>query len=124
MSSVNPPDDSVTSGRIALVTGGSRGLGRNIAACLARGGHDIVLTYRSQKEEGTAAVAEIESLGRRAVALQLDVAQVKSFATFRDTFAKRSTTIGNKINSMLSSITRESIVAIYFPRRRKKTLTA
>ncbi len=87
MSSEKPSITSPASQRIALVTGGSRGLGRNIATHLARGGYDIVLTYRSQKEEGEAAVAEIEKLGRRAIALQLDVAQVKTFAAFRDTFA-------------------------------------
>ena len=87
MSAQNPTDHSKPSQRIALVTGGSRGLGRNIASHLANSGYDIVLTYRSQKEEGAAAVAEIEKLGRRAVALQLDVAEVKSFSAFREKFA-------------------------------------
>jgi NAD(P)-dependent dehydrogenase (short-subunit alcohol dehydrogenase family) len=69
--------------RIALVTGSSRGLGRNIALKLARDGADIVVTYRKRQEEGESAVAEIEALGRKAVALQLDTAQTSSFDDFK-----------------------------------------
>lgn len=67
---------------IALVTGASRGLGRNAALKLAQNGVDILLTYRSQRAEAEAVVAEIEALGGRAVALQLDVAKSVSFADF------------------------------------------
>ncbi len=67
---------------IALITGSSRGLGRNAAIAVARKGHDVVVTYRSNKQEADAVVAEIEGLGRRAVALQLDVAQSASFPAF------------------------------------------
>ena len=68
--------------KIALVTGGSRGLGRNIALELARKGADIVLTYRERKSEGEAVAAEIGALGRRAVSLQLDVADTAGFPAF------------------------------------------
>jgi NAD(P)-dependent dehydrogenase (short-subunit alcohol dehydrogenase family) len=68
--------------KIALVTGGSRGLGRNIALALASRGADIVLTYRERKSDGEAVAAEIEALGRKAVLLQLDVADTKGFASF------------------------------------------
>lgn len=71
--------------RIALITGGSRGLGRNAALHLAREGVDIVLTYRSGAAEAQAVVKEIEALGRRAVALPLDVTQSKGFADFAAT---------------------------------------
>jgi NAD(P)-dependent dehydrogenase (short-subunit alcohol dehydrogenase family) len=67
---------------IALITGGSRGLGRRTAIALARQGTDVILTYRSNRAEADSAVAEIESLGRRAVALQLDVGVSSSFAAF------------------------------------------
>ena len=68
--------------KIAIVTGGSRGLGRNTALKLADKGVDVILTYRSQQTEAAAVVAEIEKRGRRAVALQLDVGQVGQFADF------------------------------------------
>ncbi len=71
--------------KIALVTGGSRGLGRNIALNLARGGADVVLTYRSKLQEGEAVVAEIKALDRRALLLPLDVADLNQFDTFRET---------------------------------------
>jgi NAD(P)-dependent dehydrogenase (short-subunit alcohol dehydrogenase family) len=67
---------------IALVTGGSRGLGRDMALKLAQQGTDIILTYRRQQAEAAAVVADIEALGRRAVALTLNVADVSTFASF------------------------------------------
>lgn len=68
--------------KIALVTGGSRGLGKNMVLHLAKQGKDVVLTYRSQQEEAEAVVREVEQLGQRAVALQLDVAEAGSFDAF------------------------------------------
>ena len=72
----------MSNSRIALVTGGSRGLGRNTVANLARAGVDSVLTYHSNRAEADAAVAEIQALGGKAVALQLDAGQVASFDAF------------------------------------------
>lgn len=74
-----------TTSPIALITGANRGLGRHAALALARQGTDIILTYRSHADEAQAVVAEIEALGRRAVALQLDVTDADRFATFADT---------------------------------------
>jgi NAD(P)-dependent dehydrogenase (short-subunit alcohol dehydrogenase family) len=71
-----------TNRKIAFVTGGSRGLGRNTALHLARKGVDVILTYRSQRAEAESAVAEIVALGGRAIALQLDVAESRSFSAF------------------------------------------
>ena len=68
--------------KIAIITGGSRGLGRNAAIHLARKGVDVILTYRSRKEEADAVVAEIAAADARAVALQLDVADVRTFGAF------------------------------------------
>ena len=67
---------------IALITGASRGLGKNTAQHLARQGSDLILTYRSGADEARQLVDEIEALGRRAVALPLDVAQSESFPAF------------------------------------------
>ncbi len=70
--------------RIALITGGSRGLGRNAALALAAKGNDVILTYRSRREEAEAVVAEIAALGRRGVALPLDVADSSTFPAFAE----------------------------------------
>ncbi|MFV5685142.1 SDR family NAD(P)-dependent oxidoreductase [Flavobacterium sp. GB2R13] len=68
--------------KIALVTGGSRGLGKDMALNLAKKGLDVVLTYNSKKEEAEAVVKEIEKLGQKAAAIQLDVAEVSGFDLF------------------------------------------
>ncbi|MGY3040300.1 NAD(P)-dependent dehydrogenase (short-subunit alcohol dehydrogenase family) [Rhodanobacter sp. TND4EL1] len=66
---------------IALITGGNRGLGRHAALALARQGTDIMLTYRRHADEAQQVVAEIEALGRQAVALPLDISS-DPFPTF------------------------------------------
>ncbi|MBX3014027.1 MAG: SDR family oxidoreductase [Caldilineaceae bacterium] len=68
--------------KIVIVTGGSRGLGKSMALRLAAKGHDVILTYHSKQSEADAVVAEIEGLGRKAVALQLDVSNAQAFAPF------------------------------------------
>jgi NAD(P)-dependent dehydrogenase (short-subunit alcohol dehydrogenase family) len=70
--------------KIAIVTGSSRGLGRNTALNIARKGHDVIITYHSKAQEATLVVSEIEALGGRAKALPLDVGDVSSFAGFAD----------------------------------------
>jgi len=74
-----------TVNKIALVTGGSRGLGRNMAIALAKKGIDVVLTYHSNKTEADKVVAEIESIGQKAFAFQLDAGNIKSFDEFLTT---------------------------------------
>lgn len=68
--------------KIALITGGSRGLGKNAALHIAKKGIDVIITYRSKKDEAEAVVAEIEKTGQKAAALQLDTGVIKSFAAF------------------------------------------
>lgn len=71
-----------TKNKIALITGGSRGLGKNMAIALAKKGIDVVITYNSNKEAADHAVSEIQSLGRNALALQLDTSNIKQFDKF------------------------------------------
>ncbi|GMK39736.1 short-chain dehydrogenase [Paenibacillus sp. CCS19] len=90
---------------ISIVTGGSRGLGRNTAISIARHGGDVILTYRSQAEEANSVVAEIEALGRKAVALQLDVGKISSFAAFVETVRSnlQSTWNSNTFNHLVNN---------------------
>ncbi len=72
----------MSTNKIALITGGSRGLGKNAAQHLAKKGIDVILTYRSKKEEAEEVVASIEKLGQKAATLQLDTSIIKSFDGF------------------------------------------
>lgn len=67
---------------IALITGGSRGLGKSMALEVAGRGHDVILTYRSKQAEAEAVVAEIEKKGVRSASLPLSVGDTKSFGSF------------------------------------------
>lgn len=67
---------------VALVTGGSRGLGRDMAMQIAKKGFDVILTYHSHAKAAAHVVESIEALGRKAVALQLDVASVSAYPDF------------------------------------------
>jgi NAD(P)-dependent dehydrogenase (short-subunit alcohol dehydrogenase family) len=67
---------------IALVTGGSRGLGRDMALSLAAKGRDVIITYNSKADEAEAVVAEIEKMGQKAAALQLNTMETGSFDDF------------------------------------------
>jgi NAD(P)-dependent dehydrogenase (short-subunit alcohol dehydrogenase family) len=67
---------------ISIVTGGSRGLGRNTAISIAQRGGDVILTYRSGAKNARTVVGEIEQLGRKAIALQLDTGTTSAFPAF------------------------------------------
>ncbi|MEO9080105.1 MAG: SDR family oxidoreductase [Rhodanobacter sp.] len=67
---------------IAVITGGSRGLGRNTAIALARQGIDVILTYHRRIDDALAVVAEIEALGGRAASMQLDVSEADRLPAF------------------------------------------
>lgn len=68
--------------KIVLITGGSRGLGKNMALKLAAKGRDVIVTYHSRQAEAETVVAEIVALGRKAAALQLDIQQSAQFPAF------------------------------------------
>ena len=68
--------------KIALVTGSSRGLGKNTALTLAQKGVDVIVTYHSAQAEANEVVSEIKAMGRKAVALQLDSSDTQTFNGF------------------------------------------
>lgn len=68
--------------KVALVTGGSRGLGKDMCLQLAKKGFDIILTYNSNVNEAANVVSEISAMGKKAKAIQLDVSNVKGFDEF------------------------------------------
>lgn len=78
--------------KIALVTGGSRGLGKDMAISIAKKGFDVVLTYRSNKEEAEQTVREIESLGQKGAILQLDLKNFEVLDEFVEQFKQTLST--------------------------------
>jgi NAD(P)-dependent dehydrogenase (short-subunit alcohol dehydrogenase family) len=85
-----------TQNKIALVTGGSRGLGKNAALKIAAKGIGVIVTYQSKKEEAEDTVNEIKKLGVQAAALQLNVADTKTFDTF---FSELKTALKSVFNT-------------------------
>lgn len=81
--------------KIALVTGGSRGIGRNSAISLSKKGIDVIITYNNQKEKADEVIKEIEANGGKAAAIQLDVSNISSFDSFA---AKLSDVLKDKWN--------------------------
>jgi NAD(P)-dependent dehydrogenase (short-subunit alcohol dehydrogenase family) len=74
--------------KIALVSGGSRGLGKNMAIKLALKGLDVIITYQSRQEEASRVVEEIKKAGGKATALQLNIGDVRSFGPFFEQVAE------------------------------------
>jgi NAD(P)-dependent dehydrogenase (short-subunit alcohol dehydrogenase family) len=72
--------------KIAMVTGGSRGLGKEMALRLAASGRDVVITYLKEKEKAEEVVADIETMGRKAAALRLDVGNWIQLEDYIQTF--------------------------------------
>ena len=71
-----------TTKRTAIVTGGSRGMGRNTAVNLARRGVDVIFTYHSNQTEAETLIREIEAIGRKAAGFRLDTGDLRSFDGF------------------------------------------
>lgn len=72
----------MTTPKIALITGGGRGLGRDMALKVAARGLDLILTYNTRREAAEAVAAEIRALGRKAAVFQLDTRHIASFEDF------------------------------------------
>jgi NAD(P)-dependent dehydrogenase (short-subunit alcohol dehydrogenase family) len=77
--------------QIAIVTGGSSGIGQSAAVEIARRGAGVILTYNANAEGAKQTVADIEALGGTAVALPLDLGQSETFPAFRDEVARALT---------------------------------
>ena len=79
--------------KIAIITGGSRGLGRNTAVNLARRGVDILFTWRANQKEAESLVSEVENLGRKAAGFRLDTGDVRAFDEFVAAYAAHCGTV-------------------------------
>ncbi len=92
-------------GKVALVTGGNRGLGKDIALSLARMGMAVALTYNVNRQEADDVVGEIEASGGKALALQFDVSDVASFDAFleRLTAAMRASFGADRIDFLVNN---------------------
>lgn len=73
---------ATTVNKIAIITGGSRGLGRNTAVNLARRGVDVIFTYRANQKEADSLIREVEEMGRKAAGSRLDAGDTHSFGEF------------------------------------------
>lgn len=71
-----------TQSKTAVITGGSRGLGRNMAIALAKKGIDVIITYNSNQQAAETVVADIRSLGQKAMAFRLDTSNTHQFDAF------------------------------------------
>ena len=95
----------VLANKVALITGGARGIGRATALKLAKAGSDIAIIYYNSSDEAAELVIEIEQLGRRAIALQANVADQQSvkemFAQFRTHFTQLDFLISNAASGVL-----------------------
>lgn len=111
--------------RIAIITGGSRGLGRNTALNLTPRGVDIIFTYRANEQEAEALVREIESLGRKSAAFRLDTGDIHAFESFatkvgevlktwgRPRFDYLVNNAGNSLHAAFSETTEAQFDAIF-----------
>ncbi len=77
-------ENGVEENRVAIVTGGSRGLGRNMVQNIAGRGTDVIFTYQSNSDAADELTDELEGMGRRAAALQLDVGDAGTFDAFAE----------------------------------------
>lgn len=71
-----------TGNKIALVTGGSRGLGKDMSLSIAKKGYDVILTYRTKRDEAEEVIRQIDAIGQKALSLELDMNQIGSYDNF------------------------------------------
>lgn len=103
----------MTKSKIALVTGGSRGLGRDMVINLAQKGIDIMFTYHSNQLAANEVIAEIEKIGQKVKAFQLDTSNIK---TFDDFFIQVSSYLNREYgNSHFDFLINNAGTGIYLP---------
>ena len=95
-------------GKIALVTGASRGIGKAIAVALAAAGADVAVNYAGNKAAAEAVAAEIEAMGRKVLLLQGDVAQFEVCTEMIDAVIKEFGRIDILVNN--AGITRDNLL--------------
>lgn len=86
-------------GKVALVTGASRGIGRGVALCLAKAGADVVVNYVGNIEGANQTVSEVAALGRRAVAIKADVSKKAEVVGLVDEAVKQMGKINILVNN-------------------------
>ena len=111
--------------KIAIITGGSRGLGRNTAINLAKRGVDLIFTWRVNEQEAESLIRECEALGRRAAGFRLDTGEVHSFDGFveevrrtlqswgRERFDYLVNNAGNSLHVSFTETTEEQFDSIF-----------
>lgn len=111
--------------RIAIITGGSRGLGRNTAINLARRGVDILFTWRANRQAAESLVGEVEAMGRKTAGFRLDTGDIRTFDTFvaelrntlqswgSDRFDYLVNNAGNSLHVNFSETTEEQFDAVF-----------
>jgi NAD(P)-dependent dehydrogenase (short-subunit alcohol dehydrogenase family) len=111
--------------KIAIITGGSRGLGRNAAVNLARRGVDLLLTYRANQNEAESLIREAHAMGRRAAGFKLDTGDIRAFDAFvaeirktlqswgRDRFDYLVNNAGNSLHSAFAETTESQFDEIF-----------
>lgn len=91
-------------GKLALITGGSRGLGKNMAQHLAAAGSNVIITYHSNEAAAIAVVQELTSSGVKAKALQLDVSRTADFGAFAERLSGAMKELGHdKLDALVNN---------------------
>ena len=92
-----------TNNKIALVTGGSRGLGRNMAEALARKGLDVIITYNSNEAAANEVVAAMEAAGQKGKAFRLDTSSTAAFPAFFEQLSEYLQERGGRLDFLINN---------------------